>query len=706
MVMFTSTGLLVLQAAAAMADSATATVQQSTASFPAMYGSSSPWNSDMGAVSTPTGQVTTMAMSATKPLLASTSGSLTDSTGQPQAPASSWFVAASVPSRPLSPPYSTHLEKGIKGPLISINSNLSEEEANYLNKRKVQADLHLQGWIGHIFGRELKQKLGTGNTPTLGLATSGGGVRSLLTSAGVLESLSQSDHLHNPHGNLYDAMTVVSSVSTTSWLPFIMIRDGYTLREYVDRVLKPQLEKDLLPHIGSLPISQRQRVKQDLQSRTQNTRIKASMSSADMWSRVLAFKLLSGPNGQDNIKHTQLVDTTLSDLVKKYDYPNAGQPLPVLNMLAMAGNACMPTESEMPFEVTPFRSGTWAAGDDNFTPLMFKTRHLDTQMSKVGQALGLTADKNIEAVVGWDNLGLLAGISSFPMNMVNCQTNHKSSPETYRKWVDQNTAVAWPPNSKLNNPFFMHEPSLLNGSHYVREASLRLVDGSESSHGIPLLALLHPERNVDVIVAVDSTGGSNDYPDGSQMLAAAKLAAGLKSYKERLPEMPSTTDMWKYQMPEHKATVFGCYEPNATTIIYLPNANMGGSNSTAPETKWKYSKKETADMFENGVQVGNQGNEEKWSKCMGCFVLKKTDLVFNDTCGQCWTEFCYKRLDVSKPNGPGFELWRQPPNRLGAWPAIPDFPDFPDLPEPGAGSWTKPTVAAFALVAAAAWSLL
>jgi lysophospholipase len=639
-------------------------------------------------------------------------------------------------STPLA--YIPHIESPVdKTSLIRFQNTLSEEEADFLRMRKMKANGGLEGWMGDIFSFRPNVDMNSSDIPTLGLATSGGGVRSLLTTAGVLESLSRNTEpdVEWPYSyNLYNAISIFATDSTTSWLPFIMARSNYTLREYVDKVLAPQLEYDLFPDPKSLHLSQQKRLAQEMKAKEQNNVINTTMSAADMWSRVLAYKLFPGPDGQSNVSDTGLLDMTLSGLMLEknaHGYKSAAQPLPILNMLVVKNNACMPTKNQTSFEVTPFESGTWRAEDSN-TPFWFKTRYLDTQMGAVPRDLALAPpmlpslspiilppgppppfsrlphsrdSRKVDAVVGWDNIGLLAGISSFPINMVNCKTYHKNFPTQYREWADYYTNDDLPPYGRLNNPFY----NSIEGSHFGKERTLRLVDGSESNHSMPLLSVLRPERGVDVVLAIDSSAGPDGYPDGSQMIAAGELARKLKSYRSRMPSMPKTVEQWRAQMPNRDPVVFGCNEPNATTIIYLPNKKMGDLETNFDEHKWKYSKEETKSMFDNGVNLGLQKNPHEWRKCLGCFIFKKKGLPFRDICDNCWNHFCYSEIEE------GGSRWTQPseppfPRLLDGHDSTvrPDVrnPDTIQRPSSAAGSLSQPSLAAFVLFLAVIWSLL
>ena len=72
--------------------------------------------------------------------------------------------------------------------LVRPATSLSASEASYLTNRKIQASAGLASWL-----KKTNAGFGTGKLPTVALTTSGGGYRSLLCGAGVIQGLDSRD---------------------------------------------------------------------------------------------------------------------------------------------------------------------------------------------------------------------------------------------------------------------------------------------------------------------------------------------------------------------------------------------------------------------------------------------------------------------------------------------------------------------------------
>lgn len=91
-------------------------------------------------------------------------------------------------------------------PLVRPATGVNPHEADYIQSRKRKADQALSAWL---------QKHGdfsTQSLPSVGFASSGGGFRSLLVTAGVIQSLDGRDSTAGTAG-LYQAFTYESGLS-------------------------------------------------------------------------------------------------------------------------------------------------------------------------------------------------------------------------------------------------------------------------------------------------------------------------------------------------------------------------------------------------------------------------------------------------------------------------------------------------------------
>src|SRR5215472_6618125 len=97
-------------------------------------------------------------------------------------------------------------------PLVRAASGISTGESNYIKTRKSIATDALGTWL-----RQVHPGFSTGNLPSVGLTTSGGGLRSLLEGAGVIQAFDSRDSSVGTSG-LYQGLVYQAGLSGGSWL--------------------------------------------------------------------------------------------------------------------------------------------------------------------------------------------------------------------------------------------------------------------------------------------------------------------------------------------------------------------------------------------------------------------------------------------------------------------------------------------------------
>lgn len=129
-------------------------------------------------------------------------------------------------------------------PLVRQANGVSSSEASYISKRKVIASQALSAWL---------KKTGAGFStpktyPTLGMTTSGGGLRSLLCGAGVVQAFDARDSNLSTSG-VYQAMTyeaglsggawLLSSIAANNWPTISSLKTGLWEQAFEDSLLLP-----------------------------------------------------------------------------------------------------------------------------------------------------------------------------------------------------------------------------------------------------------------------------------------------------------------------------------------------------------------------------------------------------------------------------------------------------------------------------------
>ena len=453
-------------------------------------------------------------------------------------------------------------------PLVRPATGLSSPEAGFLTARKAKASKALGDWL-----KKTKAGFNTANLPTLALTTSGGGYRSLLCGAGVIQGLDDRDSSVSTSG-LYQALTYQSGLSGGAWLlssiagndyPTISsLRDNLWIQAFQDSLLLPNF---LLAAVAYPEITN------DIQAK-QTAGFPPTLT--DPWGRLLSYQLLYGPDGG--------VAKTLSGLTSNSNFTNHNVPYPIMTGLGVKtfDGECLPGPNATTYELTPFEFGSWDQGVSAFTP----SRYLGSPLSN-GQSTG-------SCVENYDNLGYALGTSSSLFNEA-CA----NSPSTTGLTTGMTSTLTTIVNTAHQvgtrdeyaiypNPFYNYARSSL----VAAQKELSLVDGGEALQNNPIFPMLQPARGVDVMIVNDNSADLNNFPNGSEILTTyvQSLNAGLT----RMPVIPSV-ETFLAQGLNKRPTFFGCDDNAKITIVYLPNENYTFP-SNEPTAKLQYMPDETRGM--------------------------------------------------------------------------------------------------------------
>lgn len=153
---------------------------------------------------------------------------------------------------------------------------------------------------------------------------------------------------------------------------------------------------------------------------------------------------------------------------------------------------------------------------------------------------------------------------------------------------------------------------------------------------VPILPLLEPTRNVSVIIVNDNSNDADGFPDGTQVIAAYE-ATRTGRLAGRFPAVPAAGDF-----STSRAQFFGCDEPDAVTVVYLPNSEWSYASNTAT-LKLTYTAAETTSMISNGNQVATQGEDDSWGACLACGIMLKEVGKANlpSACDTCLADYCW-----------------------------------------------------------------
>ena len=295
------------------------------------------------------------------------------------------------------------------------------------------------------------------------------------------------------------------------------------------------------------------------------------------------------------------------------------------------------------FEVNPWEFGSFDPTIYGFAPLEFIGSRFD----------GGTLPQNESCVRGFDNAGFIMGTSSTLFNQFILQLNGTSAPTVLKDVVQSVLEDIGQDNLDVArygpNPFYgFHNSSNPDAEQRI----LNMVDGGENLENLPLQPLIQPERNVDVIFAVDSSADTDSsWPNGTSLVATYERSLnGSLANHTAFPSIPDVNTFVNLGL-NSRPTFFGCDSRNisgpAPLIVYLPN-HPYTSDSNQSTLKLSYDDGQRDSIIMNGYNVATMGNntlDSSWTTCAGCAIisrsLERTNTQVPSVCSQCFTNYCW-----------------------------------------------------------------
>lgn len=203
------------------------------------------------------------------------------------------------------------------------------------------------------------------------------------------------------------------------------------------------------------------------------------------------------------------------------------------------------------------------------------------------------------------------------------------------------------------NPFLGFNPA---SNPTTQATQLYLVDGGEDQQNIPLSPLIHPQRAVDVIFAVDSSADTpNNWPNGTALRASYDRSQAPISNGTLFPPVPDADTFVNLGLNDGPS-FFGCDAANFTLrrgqsapplLVYLPNGPYTAfSNVTTFEPDYPLGQRDA--FVANGASGATQGNaslDGDWPACVACAALSRsfgrTKTSVPTGCRNCFDKYCW-----------------------------------------------------------------
>lgn len=461
------------------------------------------------------------------------------------------------------------------------------------------------------------------------MTTSGGGYRSLLLGAGVIQGMDERDSNVSTSG-LYQALTYQAGLSGGAWLLSSLAGNNYpTVTSLKTGLWEAAFQQSLLVPEFLLASQAYGQITADIVAK-QAAGFTPTLT--DPWGRLLSYQLLYGPDGG--------VSTTLSSVARLSNFTSHKVPYPIIMARGVKtfNGECQPGPNATMYEFTPYEFGSWESDLSAFTP----TKYLGSTLVN-----GKPANSHA-CVLNYDNLGYILGTSSTLFNLF-CPAAPTPSNSTLNIFADiaQVTAQTHTLTTRDDfaiypNPFYNYissssTPNVANNITAQKEVSL--VDGGEALQNNPIFPLLQPARKISTILVNDNSADTpQSFPNGSEILTT--YIQSLSHNLTRMPYIPSVDTFLSLGLAR-RPTFFGCHDLGKITIVYIPNVNMTYA-SGVPTAKLAYAKNETEGMVRNGVAMVSQLGDGEWAVCLGCAIMEKVKgTKLPAACGACFEKYCY-----------------------------------------------------------------
>lgn len=497
-------------------------------------------------------------------------------------------------------------------PLVRPAIGISLSESTYVAARHISASTSLATWLQNV-----DSVFPTTNLPIVGLTISGGGYRSLLTGAGVIQGFDARDGNVGTSG-VFQGLTYQAGLSGGAWFLASFAGNNYpTITSLKTGLWETAFQDSALDPDQLLAGVAYAEVLNDLEAK------KAagfSPTLTDPYGRLLSYQLLNGADGGASDR--------LSGITRLSNFTAHNVPYPIFTSLGVQEpqGQCLPSPNATQYELHPYEFGSWDKGVAAFT----QTSYLGSNLSN-----GVPANAG-SCVMNYDNLGYVLATSSNLFNEAcvteNLQELTSGSLSGIVNILEKVDAVSLRDEYAVYpNPFYQTSSSSLVAS----QQSLYLVDGGEALQNNPIWPFIQNNgRLADVLVVNDNSADMNNFPNGSEILTTyvQAQAAGLS----RMPFIPPVATFLSQGL-NRRPTFFGCNNTKVLTIVYMPNVNYTFPSNEST-SKLQYSKAETDAMIANGVQIAAKGGDPGWPTCLGCAFTMKMGTKLP---AACFSNYCF-----------------------------------------------------------------
>ncbi|OLL26318.1 Lysophospholipase [Neolecta irregularis DAH-3] len=515
--------------------------------------------------------------------------------------------------------------------------NINESERAYIRGRQKANEASYKNYfdrlqLSNFDSDEFLRK----HMPRIGLALSGGGLRSVYTSAGVIEALDEGEtkSVNHKTGGILQMSSYISGNSGSAWFVTAAICAGMPkISDLLQRTLN--FETSLYtPKEGWLGNF---RYWMEIFSEVTGKRYAGfGMTATDVWARMLSRRLY-WKRGK--------VDLSFSGVSESDAFKNYALPFPTITAVGReTANQVIP-ENATVYEFNPYEMGSWDPPLNHFV----KMEYLGTTLKD-----GKPVDG--KCVQGFDDMSFATATSSsmFYIFLIDAMKQAgawnwvKKQLLNFGSWSERD--ISYYPNPFQNS----NQNTYVSSNPY-----LTLVDGGSANENIPFNPLIQPARALDVIITIDTSFDTAEiWPNGSSLVATYRRTYGSSiANGTPFPHIPGQDTFVNLGLSQ-RPTFFGCDSSNFTVsggkptrpppiIVYIPNAPMSAiSNITT--LQFIYNTEQRDNVVQNGYNIMTRGGgelDDQWPICLGCAIIDRGRETLSysrtDECVKCFNQYCW-----------------------------------------------------------------
>ncbi|KAK5714468.1 hypothetical protein LTR15_010650 [Elasticomyces elasticus] len=504
-------------------------------------------------------------------------------------------------------------------PIVRQASSLAAGEFQYISARKPIANAALASWL-----KQVNKNFDTSALPIVALVGSGGGYRALLNEAGIIQAMDSRDSNSSAKG-LYQALCYHSALSGGGWLAQSLAAWNWPTISFLrENVYEPRLQNSLILPGGFTVAFAYAQILADVIAKAAAL---FPVTIGDIYGRLLGHNLFPGADGGAAL--------TMSGLTTFSNFTAHRVPYPIITSIgtnASSSGNCSALPDAIQYEYTPHEFGSWDKGVDSFVQMAF----LGSSLSNGVVAQGSRCTR------GFDRLDFITASTSNIFGFL-CGPLYAGA-TAFAQLADALQNALLEAAGIATTELFNVIPNPFRG--YSRATAvagakfLTLGDGDLSLQNNPVFPFLKPERNVSVLIVAETC---NENATNSLCTGLSLYNTYLQSKVQGLPKMPTipTESTFIAQSLGSQARFFGCRQPNALTIIWLPLVAYSSTAAQDVSTFDIQINEETTDAaIRNGNLVATQGDDPQWPMCLACAITTKSGRPLLAGCDACLNKYC------------------------------------------------------------------